>query len=44
MVNSVFCGIKCLSLLITPIVCDILFPILLTCEFHLRHLFIISRR
>ena len=34
MVNSVFRGIKCLGLLITPIVCDILLPILLTCEFH----------
>ena len=28
MVNSVFCGIKLISLIITPIVCDILFPIL----------------
>ena len=44
MVNSVFCGIKCLSLIITPIVRDILFPIFLTCELHLRCLFIISLR
>ena len=43
MVNSVFLWYQdCLSLLITPIVCDILFHILLTCEFHLRYLFIIS--
>ena len=44
MVNSAFCGIKCSSLLITPIVCNILLPILLPCEFHLRCLFIISPR
>ena len=44
MTNSVVCGIKCLSLLFTPIIYDILFPFfILTCEFHstcLRGVFI----
>ena len=34
MVNSAACGIKCFSLKIRRIVCDISFPILLTRQFY----------
>ena len=44
MVNSVVYGISVFSLGIAPIVCEMLFPTLLTCEFYLNCLFINNPR